>query len=418
MTRGGGTRGVGTRGVGGSSIEVELDRLGSMRDGIVPVGDDERRARIAKAQSLMQAQGIQALYLDVSTNLAYFTGIRLRPSERLHGAIIPAEGGIVDLSPAFEEPKTRALMTIGGDVRCWEEDEDPTELVIETLRSLGPSAGTLAIDPMTPFFTVDGLRRAANAFTLSNGAAITAACRMTKSPVELALIQRAMDITLEVHRAAARVLVAGIATTEVQGFLARAHQKLGATQRGSGAVQFGEATAYPHGVPYPQTLKDGDMVLIDVGADVEGYCSDITRTYVFGTPTARQRAIWNLEKAAQLAAFDAAVPGAPCEAVDEAARRVITAAGFGPGYAVPGLPHRTGHGLGLDVHEEPYLVKGNRRPLAPGMCFSNEPMICIYGEFGVRLEDHFYITEDGPRWFTTPCLSVDDPFGYGAADGD
>ena len=403
-----------TIGVGGSTQETELARMQAMRAGIVPIDDAERMRRIEKAQRLMREQGVQALYLDVSTNLFYFTGIRLRPSERLHGAIIPAEGDIIYLSPAFEEPKTRELIRFGTDVRCWEEHEDPTALVIDTMRSLGHNSGTLAIDPMTPFFTVDGLRRAGNAFALSNGAAITAACRMTKSPAEVALIQRAMDITLEVHKAAARILHEGITTTEVLGFLQQAHAKLGATPTGSGIVLFGEPTAYPHGVPYPQTLKPGDMVLIDVGAEIEGYRSDITRSYVFGEPDARQRQIWELEKSAQLAAFAAAKIGAPCEAVDAAARGVIEAAGFGPGYATPGLPHRTGHGIGLDVHEEAYMVKGNRTPLAAGMCFSNEPMICIYGEFGVRLEDHITMTEAGAHWFTLPCHSADDPFGVDA----
>ena len=399
-----------TLGVGGSTIEAELARMQSMRDGVVPIGTDERLGRIAKAQGLMREQGVQALYLDVSTNLFYFTGIRLRPSERLHGAIIPAEGEVIYLSPAFEEPKTRELMQFGSDVRCWQEDEDPTALVIDTLRSIGHNSGTLAIDPMTPFFTVDGLRKAGNAFTLANGSSITAACRMVKAPSEIALIQRAMNITLEVHKAAARILHEGITTTEVFRFLEQAHVKLGAALTGSGIVLFGEPTAYPHGVPYPQTLKHGDMVLIDVGAEIEGYRSDITRSYVFGEADARQRHIWDLEKSAQLAAFGAARTGAPCEAVDAAARGLIEAAGFGPGYATPGLPHRTGHGIGLDVHEEAYMVKGNRTPLAAGMCFSNEPMICIYGEFGVRLEDHIYMTESGAHWFTQPCKSVDDPF--------
>jgi Xaa-Pro dipeptidase len=403
-----------TTGVGGSTAKAELARMQPMRAGIVPIDDAERLRRIDKAQRLMREQGVQALYLDVSTNLFYFTGIRLRPSERLHGAIIPAEGDIIYLSPAFEEPKTRELIHFGTDVRCWEEHEDPTALVIDTLRSLGHNSGTLAIDPMTPFFTVDGLRRAGNAFSLSNGAAITGQCRMIKTPGEIALIRHAMNITLEVHKSAARIMHEGISTTDVLAFLQQAHVKLGATLTGSGIVLFGEPTAYPHGVPYPQTLKHGDMVLIDVGAEIEGYRSDITRSYVFGEPTARQREIWNLEKSAQLAAFAAAKPGAPCEAVDAAARGVIEAAGFGPGYATPGLPHRTGHGIGLDVHEEAYMVKGNRTPLAPGMCFSNEPMICIYGEFGVRLEDHVFITEAGADWFTHPCHSVDDPFGRDA----
>ncbi len=285
--------------------------------------------------------------------------------------------------------------------------------MIDTVRSMGYDNGTIAIDPATPFFIVDGLRKAGNRFILSNGSTITAACRMVKSAAEIALIERAMLITLAVHKAAARCLRGGVVTTEVRQFLEDAHRRLGLNfPAGSGIVLFGEPTAYPHGVPHAQTLHTGDMVLIDVVADLHGYRSDLTRTYVFGDPTDRQREIWNLEKKAQAAAFSAAQLGAPCEAVDAAARGVIEAGGYGPGYAVPGLPHRTGHGIGIDTHEEPYMVRGDKTPLAPGMCFSIEPMICIYGEFGVRLEDHVYMTDDGPRWFTQPCRSVDDPFGY------
>lgn len=398
-----------TIGVGGSSFEAELAKLKPMADGIEPIAVGEFRQRIANAQTLMREQGLQALYLDTSTSLAYFTGIQLGPSERLHGAVIPVEGEIAYLSPAFEEPKTREYMKFGDDVRCWEEHEDPTELVVETIRSMGYESGQVALDPQTPFFIVDGLRKAGNRFTFTQGSAITATCRQLKSAAEIALIQRAMDITMEVHRAAARALQVGVTTAQVKEFLGQAHRKLGMTAS-FGAAQFGEATAYPHGVPYEQTLQDGDMVLIDMGTKVGGYCSDITRTYVFGEPTQRQREIWNLEKKAQLAGFAAAQPGAPCENVDVAARGVIEAAGYGPGYKVPGLPHRTGHGLGLDIHEEAYMVKGNKTPLQPGMCFSIEPMMCIYGEFGVRLEDIAYMTEDGARWFTQPAHTVDDPF--------
>ncbi|MGO4675568.1 M24 family metallopeptidase [Bosea sp. 2YAB26] len=402
-----------TIGVGGSSFEAELARLNSMTSGVEPIAVAEFKARIAKAQALLREQGLQALYLDTSANLHYFTGIQLKLTERLHGAIIPAEGDIVYLSPAFEEPKTREYIQFGEDVRCWEEHEDPTALVVETIRSLGYESGTVALDPHTPFFIADGLRKAGNRYSFASGGPVTASCRQLKSAAEIALIQRAMDITMEVHRAAARVLRVGLTTTELVEFLDRAHRKLGLSST-FGAAQFGEATAYPHGVPYPQTLADGDMVLIDTGTRLGGYHSDITRTYVFGEPTERQREIWNLEKRAQLAGFGAAVLGAPCEAVDQAARGVIEAAGFGPGYKVPGLPHRTGHGLGLEIHEEPFMVKGSRTPLAAGMCFSVEPMMCIYGEFGVRLEDIAYMAEGGARWFTQPAHSVDDPFGYEA----
>ena len=400
-------------GVGGSTFAAELDRMTPMTAGVQPITIEEYQARIAKAQRLMREQGVDALYLDTSTNLRYFTGVPLNLTERLHGAVIPAEGELAYLSPTFEEPKTRSLLRFGADIRCWEEHEDPTALVIETVRSQGYDSGTLALDPLAPFFTVDGLRKAGNSFSFTNASSITAACRMVKSPAEIALMQLAMDITLEVHKATARCMAPGLGTAEVQAFIDAAHKKLGG-QPASRAVQFGEATAYPHGVPYAQTLEQGDMVLVDIGCFIEGYRSDITRTYIFGDPTPRQREIWELEQRAQRAGFEAAVLGAPCEAVDAAARGVIVAAGFGPGYKVPGLPHRTGHGIGMDVHEESLMVKGNKTPIAPGMCFSDEPMICIYGEFGVRLEDIIHMGEDGAHWFTQPCPSVLDPFGVQA----
>ena len=397
-------------GVGGSTFAAELERMAPMTAAIRPIEVAELRARVAKAQALMREQGIDALYLDTSTNLRYFTGVALNLTERLHGAVIPAQGELAYLSPAFEEPKTRAYLRFGEDIRCWEEHEDPTALVIDTVRSKGIDSGVIALDPATPFFTVEGLRKAANSFSFVSASSITAACRQVKSAAEIALMQTAMDITLAVQAAAARGMAPGVTTGEVQAFLDAAHRKLGG-QPASRAVQFGEATAYPHGVPYPQTLALGDMVLVDTGCFVEGYRSDITRTYVFGDPTPRQREIWELEQRAQLAGFAAAVLGAPCEVVDAAARGVIEAAGFGPGYKVPGLPHRTGHGIGMDVHEEAFMVRGNKTPIVPGMCFSDEPMMCIYGEFGVRLEDAIYMTEHGARWFTQPCRSVDDPFG-------
>ena len=397
-------------GVGGSTFAAELARMAPMTGGVVSITTEELQARVAKAQGLMREQGVDALYLDTSTNLRYFTGVDLKLTERLHGALIPAHGEIAYLSPAFEEPKTREYLRFGADIRVWEEHEDPTALVIDTVRSMGCEAGVIAIDPSTPFYTVDGLRKAGNRYSFTNAASVTAGCRMVKSPAEIALMQVAMNITLAVQKAAARCLAPGMTTPEVQAFLDAAHKALGGLPA-SRAVQFGEATAYPHGVPYPQTLVDGDMVLIDTGCFVEGYRSDITRSYVFGEPTPRQREIWELEQRAQLAGFAAAVLGAPCEAVDAAARGVIEAAGFGSGYAVPGLPHRTGHGIGMDVHEESYMVKGNKTPIAIGMCFSDEPTMCIYGEFGVRLEDAIYMTEEGARWFTQPSRSVDDPFG-------
>jgi len=404
-----------TIGVGGSTAEAELARLKNMRGDVPAIGVDERLRRIDKAQRLMREKGVDALWLDVSSSLTYFTGLRMGRSERCHGAVLPARGDIVYLSPAFEVEKLRTLISFGDKVVAWEEDEDPTALLIDTVRGFGAGGGVIALDEATPFFTFDGMRKAGNAFSFINGSEITAACRMIKSDQEIALMQTAKTITLEAQKAAARILREGITTTEVQAFIAAAHRKLGSEGDVSfNIVLFGEATAYPHGVPYPQSLKEGDMVLIDTGAPVDGYLSDITRSYIFGEPSKRQRDIWNLEKAAQAAGFAAAKPGNRCEDIDVAARGVITAAGLGPGYATPGLPHRTGHGIGLDVHEWPYLVKGDRTVLQPGMTFSNEPMICIYGEFGVRLEDHILVTEAGARWFTEPAHSVDDPFGQDA----
>jgi Xaa-Pro dipeptidase len=404
-----------TIGVGGSTAEAELARLKNMRGDVPAIGVDERLRRIDKAQRLMREKGVDALWLDVSSSLTYFTGLRMGRSERCHGAVLPARGDIVYLSPAFEVEKLRTLISFGDKVVAWEEDEDPTALLIDTVRGFGAGGGVIALDEATPFFTFDGMRKAGNAFSFINGSEITAACRMIKSDQEIALMQTAKTITMEAQKAAARILREGITTTEVQAFIAAAHRKLGSEGDVSfNIVLFGEATAYPHGVPYPQSLREGDMVLIDTGAPVDGYLSDITRSYIFGKPSKQQRDIWNLEKAAQAAGFAAAKPGNRCEDIDVAARGVITAAGLGPGYATPGLPHRTGHGIGLDVHEWPYLVKGDRTVLQPGMTFSNEPMICIYGEFGVRLEDHILITEAGARWFTEPAHSVDDPFGQDA----
>jgi Xaa-Pro dipeptidase len=325
---------------------------------------------------------------------------------------VSVSGELIYVCPTFEKQKTRAEMVVEGDFALWEEHEDPTELVANSvLKCSGKPTCTLAIDHQTPFFTASRLQRANAKLTIVNGEDLIAQCRRIKSANELALLLQAKAITLRIHQLAGRILQAGIDTREVQAFLDAAHVACGMDGRSTfKIVLFGEPTAYPHGVPYPQTLAINDMVLIDTGATLHGYNSDITRSYVFGEADARQREIWELEQAAQLAAFDAAQIGAPCSAPDFAARGVITAAGLGPDYKVPGLPTRTGHGVGLDVHEHPYIVKGNELPLAPGMCFSIEPMICSYGEFGVRLEDHAYIADDGPRWFTQPSQLLENPF--------
>lgn len=401
--------------IGGKTRQQVLDALENMTGGAVPISVDEHLARIQRAQTFMQAHGIAAVYLNAGSNLTYFSGTRWNPSERMVGALLPAVGKLTYIAPAFEEGTIQKFMVVPGEIHCWDEHENPDALLRRVLENYGiePSSDNppkLFIDESTPLLMVDAIRAATPGYALEIAYALTSSCRMRKSDAELALIQSAMDMTMAVHRAAAAILHEGITTAEVEEFIQLAHKKVGASGSYFCIVLFGEATSYPHGVNYVQTLKRGDTVLIDTGCKVHNYISDITRTYVFGEASERQQFVWNAEKQAQAAAFDAAKLGVPCEEVDKAARRSLEANGFGPGYKLPGLPHRTGHGIGLDIHEGPYLVGGERRLLEPGMCFSNEPMICVPGEFGIRLEDHFYMTASGPKWFTKPAKSLDRPF--------
>jgi len=399
-------------GVGGQSQAHALAGLARMTAGVQPIAVEEYEARLRKLQGLMREAGVVAVYLHAGTNLRYFSGLVWPPSERLVGALVLAEGPLQYLAPAFEEGTLRDYWLLPGEMHLWQEHESPYALMAQVLRELGVRSGErVGLSEDCPFFVSDGLRQAAPELQWINARPLTAACRMRKSAAELALMQRAHDMTLVVQRAAASILHEGISTNEVAAFIDEAHRRVGANGSYFKIVLFGVASSFPHGVKEPQLLREGDMVLIDTGCLVEGYMSDITRSYVFGTPTTRQREIWNLEQAAQAAAFEAAQLGRPCQEVDRAARRVLEAAGLGPGYRLPGLPHRTGHGCGLDIHEWPYMVEGELTPLDVGMCFSNEPMIVCPGEFGVRHEDHMYMTAQGPRWFTPPMKSLDDPFG-------
>jgi Xaa-Pro dipeptidase len=396
-------------GIGGSTAQAELASLAPWPDPAPAITPEERQTRLARAQALMAEIGAEALIVGAGPSLRYFTGVGWNPTERLVAMILPREGAPTMVCPRFELGSLEASLGVEAPIVLWEEHESPYALAARVLAGLG--AKTLAIDPALPFFAFDGLRLSAPDVRTMNGAPVIDGCRMIKSPAELALMSQAKAMTLEVHRRAARILAAGITTTAVRRFIDQAHRALGADDGSSFcAVQFGHASAYPHGLPGEQQLKDGDIVLIDTGCRVQGYNSDITRTYVFGTPSTEQRRVWEVEKAAQAAAFAAVRPGVPCEAIDAVARQVLEAAGFGPGYELPGLPHRTGHGIGLSIHEAPYLVRGDKTPLAPGMCFSNEPMIVIPESFGVRLEDHFYVTQDGAAWFTDPQPSLDQPF--------
>ncbi len=392
--------------IGGSTAEQELADLEPWPNPAPAIAADERRARLAQAQGLMTTE---AMLIGAGASLRYFAGVGWNATERLVAMVLPKSGAPAMICPRFEEGSLNAALGIEASPRLWEEHESPYALTASVLAELG--ASTLAIDPALAFFMFDGLRQAAPEVAMETAAPVVDGCRMIKSPAELALMSQAKAMTLEVHRRAARILTAGVTTTQVRRFIDQAHRALGADDGSSFcAVQFGAASAYPHGLPGDQVLADGDLVLIDTGCRVQGYNSDITRTYVFGTATQEQARVWAVEKQAQAAAFAAVKPGVACEEIDAAARRVLAAEGFSADYDLPGLPHRTGHGIGLSIHEAPYLVRGDKTPLAPGMCFSNEPMIVIPGRFGVRLEDHFHVTEDGAAWFTQPQESLEKPF--------
>jgi Xaa-Pro dipeptidase len=374
-----------------------------------PISDSERLSRLDKARRLMTENGLSAIVLEPGTSMSYFAAVRWGLSERPFLLIIPAKGELAYVAPAFEEQRAREITTFTKDVRVWQEDEDWGAVLAGVLKDRGIATGKIGVEERVRFFIPEGLRAAAPQLQFVLATPVTAGCRMIKSPTEIALMQRANDITIEAYKAAFGSLREGMTQFEFGRNVRAAFDALGAPG-GSAGVQFGEYTAFPHGSIQPQQLKPGDVVLVDGGCSVEGYQSDITRTTVFGKASKRQVEVWNLEKQAQAAAFKAAQLGATCEAVDAAARKVITDAGFGPDYKVPGLPHRTGHGIGMDGHEWTNFVRGNKTRLAPGMCFSNEPMIAIYGEFGIRLEDCLYITESGPKYFTQPSPAIDQPF--------
>lgn len=398
-------------GVGGSTPEQALARLRIMNADVAPVPVAEFTLRMQRAQALMQAQNIEAIYLNAGTNLYYFTGMQWHPSERMVGAILPARGELQFIGPQFEENTLNEYMQVQGNFNGWQEHESPYVLFGEILAGMGIGAGRIGLDESAPFFLTNGIAHACPGYQWVNADSISAGCRMQKTALEIALMQRAKDMTIEVHKAAGSILRAGISTLEVKQFIDDAHRAVGASGSSFCIVLFGVASSFPHGVKNPQILKENDWVLIDTGCQLHGYNSDITRSFAFGDITERQQQAFNAEREAQLAAFNAAQLGAPCSAADDAAREVLAQHGFSADYALPGLPHRTGHGCGLDIHEWPYLVRGNNTPLQPGMVFSNEPMLVLPGEFGVRLEDHFYMTDNGPRWFTQPSPSLENPFG-------
>lgn len=385
-----------------------ISRLKPMTGDVVPITDKERLDRIEKARRLMKENVIDAIYLEGGSSMFYFTGVRWGNSERMFAAVLPAQGELIWICPAFEEDRARELIRFGDDVRTWEEHESPYQRVAQALADRSIRSGRIGMEERVRFFLYDGIRKAAPQLEYVSADPVTIECRVIKSSHELALMQKASDITIEAYKASVAMLERGMTSSDFRAISGRAHAALGVS--GGIGAQIALASSNPHGSIQRIELKEGDIVLMDGGCGVDGYRSDISRTVVFGEPTQRQRETWNLMKKAQTAAFAKAGVGVPCEDVDAAARQVYIDFGYGPGYKVPGCPHRTGHGIGLDGHEWINLVKGNTRPMEAGMCFSNEPMLVLPGEFGVRLEDCMYITEEGPRFFSTPSPSIDQPF--------
>ena len=392
-------------------MPASIRALRPMTDGIVPITNAERMGRLEKARRLMAENSIGAIVLEGGSSLFYFTGVRWGLSERPFVAVIPAKGELAwvvpDIRGSAGARADRVRWQGRSDVAGGRQSISPRRADLSRIAASRPAAS--GVEERLRFFVFNGVRKEAPALDYVSADPITAGCRMIKSPAEIALMQRANDMTLAAYKAGLATLREGMTQGDLRNNILAAYRALGA-QSPTIAVSFGEYTAFPHGSITPQKLKEGDVVQIDDGCVVDGYQSDITRTVVFGKPTKRQIDVWNLEKRAQMAAFNAAKPGVACEAVDAAARKVITDAGFGPDYKVPGLPHRTGHGIGLDGHEWTNFVRGNKTPLQPGMCFSDEPMIAIYGEFGLRLEDCLYITENGAKFFTQPSPAIDRPF--------
>ncbi|MDN6280942.1 MAG: Xaa-Pro peptidase family protein [Psychroflexus sp.] len=393
-------------GIGGSTPEEELSKLKAPTAKPAPIQDKEFQDRIDKACAAIKKEGLDALYLNAGANLYYFTNTQWNPSERLVGAILFADGSLHYVVPEFEIGTFNDFIGIKGDFIPWLEEDSPVQKISEVVKE-----GTrLAVDDSTPFNLVSRFQNNKK-FQVSSAEKLIRDIRMLKSKAEIAHIQYAMNLTMQVHQATAKILKPGITTAEVESFIDTAHQKLGIA---SGSyfciVLFGQDSSFPHGVKSPKPLEENDIVLVDTGCQYNGYISDITRTYSYGDATAKEKEIWTHEKSAQLAALDAAQLGKPCEHIDDQVRVQLEKDGLGPDYNLPGLPHRTGHGIGLEIHEHPFILKGNAIKIQSGMTFSIEPMIVVPQEFGVRLEDHIYMTDEGAQWFTEPAHSIDNPF--------
>jgi Xaa-Pro dipeptidase len=377
---------------------------------IAPIGRAEREARLARMQAELRRRNIGALLVEAGSTLVYFTGIDWWRSERTTAAVIPADGPVLIVTPFFEEPSIREMLDVPGEVRVWQEDESPFALIAGWLKEKKLDTGTLAVEETTRFFISDGVRRLLPSVKTVSGAGVVNALRMIKSPTEIALLQRANDIMIAAYRATHGQVRAGMTGNDINAIMERELTRFGG-QRASSSAQVGPGSALPHGSKERLKLTEGTVVLMDCTCSTHGYVSDISRTFVFGEPTAEQRRVFGHMRQGMNVAMDAAKVGAPAGSVDDAVRAYYETLGYGPRYALPGLSHRTGHGIGLDVHEPVNLVHGETTPLAAGMCFSNEPGIYLPGKFGIRIEDCFYMTEQGPRFFTQPPSSLDKPFG-------
>lgn len=382
--------------------------LKSLTGDAKPISAEERHARIAKAQSLMAQHKVAALLIEPGSSLDYFTGIRWHRSERTTLAIIPAAGQVLVVTPAFEEPSVRETLQVGGDVRPWDEHESPFEKIVQGLKERGINSGVLAAESTMRFFIIAGIRQVSGAYEIIPADPIVRACRLIKSPAELALLQLANDVTIAALRQVHSQVALGMSGADIGALMDRATVALGGSP-GFSLVLLNEASAYPHGSVKPQQIREGSVILMDCGCAVHGYESDISRTWVFGQANARQRKVWDTVKRGQELALETAKINVPVGSIDDAVRKYYESQGWGPGYHLPGLSHRTGHGIGLDGHEPPYLVHGDATPLQAGMCFSDEPGIYIPGEFGIRLEDCWHMTATGPKLFTPLAKSLEQP---------
>ena len=388
--------------------------LKDLTENVIPISVKERQSRIAKAQQLMQQQNIAAMILEPGAAMDYFTGIQWWRSERLTAVVIPKEGEIGIVCPFFEEPSIRESLAVGQDLRVWQEHESPFERVTQILADRKITSGTIAFEGSVRYFVQRGIMSLLPNMADISAEPITLGCRMYKSTHELQLMHKANEITLSAYAHVYSKLELGMSQSQVKALMLSAQSTLGGSSIWNMAL-FNEASAYPHGTKQKQTISEGSIVLMDCGCSVEGYQSDISRTFVFGEPSKQQQKIWNTVRQGQRIAFETATLGTPAGKVDDAVRAYYVKQGLGPDYKLPGLSHRTGHGIGMQGHEPVNFVHGETQTLKSGMCFSNEPGIYLPGEFGVRLEDCMYMTDKGMQWFTVPPDSLASPIGKLAA---